>query len=106
MTAGREGSAVTRPDVAPVFAPEGVAVDAATAAAPPPPSILLGDKLRAYDPKADTGLIDAAYTLARDAHGTQTRDNGEPYITHPRRGGRYPGGLSAGYRLDRDGAAA
>ena len=96
MTAGREGSAVTRPDVAPVFAPEGVAVDAAARPAPLPPSILLGDKLRAYDPKADTGLIDAAYTLARDAHGTQTRDNGEPYITHP----VAVANILAGYRLD------
>jgi GTP pyrophosphokinase len=96
MTAGREGSAVTRPDVAPLFAPEGVAVDAAARTAPLPPSILLGDKLRAYDPRADTGLIDAAYTLARDAHGTQTRDNGEPYITHP----VAVANILAGYRLD------
>ena len=45
----------------------------------------LAAKLRAYDPKADTGLIDAAYTLAERAHGTQRRDNGDPYITHPSR---------------------
>jgi guanosine-3',5'-bis(diphosphate) 3'-pyrophosphohydrolase len=96
MTAGREGSAVTRPDVAPVFAPDGTAVEAATRTAPLPPSILLGDKLRAYDPKADTGLIDAAYKLARQAHGTQTRDNGEPYITHP----LAVADILAGYRLD------
>ena len=49
----------------PVFAPEGVVAEAAHA--PAPPAILLGDKLRAYDPKADTGLIDAAYTLAAHA---------------------------------------
>src|ERR1700749_4010742 len=78
----------------PVFAPEGVVAEAAHA--PAPPAILLGDKLRAYDPKADTGLIDAAYTLAAHAHGTQLRDNGDPYITHP----VAVANILAGYRLD------
>src|SRR5215469_2448851 len=96
MTVGREGSAVTRPDVAPVFAPDGAAIDVATRTAPLLPSVDLGKKLRAYDPKADTGLIDAAYTLARSAHGTQTRDNGDPYITHP----VAVADILAGYRLD------
>src|SRR5579859_1630413 len=79
-----------------VFAPEGTAV---TAAPPPlavPPGLLLGDKLRAYDPKADTALIDAAYTLAQQAHGTQVRDNGDPYISHP----VAVANILAGYRLD------
>ena len=40
-------------------------------------------KILAYDPAADTALIDAAYSLAAQAHGAQTRDNGDPYITHP-----------------------
>ncbi len=97
MTAGREGSAVTRPDVAPLFAPEGVAVDATTSRMVPPATVLaIDEKLRSYDPKADTGVIDAAYTLAANAHGTQTRDNGEPYITHP----VAVAGILAGYRLD------
>src|SRR5579872_3455037 len=78
----------------PVFAPEGVAVEAAHA--PAPPAIMLCDKLRAYDPKADTGVIDAAYTLAAHAHGTQLRDNGDPYITHP----VAVANILAGYRLD------
>jgi guanosine-3',5'-bis(diphosphate) 3'-pyrophosphohydrolase len=43
----------------------------------------LTEKILAYDPDADTGLIDAAYVLATQAHGAQTRDNGDPYITHP-----------------------
>jgi GTP pyrophosphokinase len=52
--------------------------------------------LRAYDPKADTRLIDAAYTLAEQAHGPQRRDNGDPYITHP----VAVADILAGYRLD------
>src|ERR1700749_4261551 len=78
----------------PVFAPEGVVAEAAHA--PAPPAILLGDKLRAYDPKADIGVIDAAYTMASHAHGTQLRDNGDPYITHP----VAVANILAGYRLD------
>src|SRR5246127_456189 len=79
-----------------VFAPEGTAVSAAPPPLAVPPGILLGDKLRAYDPKADTGLIDAAYVLAKQAHGTQLRDNGDPYITHP----VAVANILAGYRLD------
>jgi GTP diphosphokinase / guanosine-3',5'-bis(diphosphate) 3'-diphosphatase len=78
----------------PVFAPEGVAVEAAHVTAPP--AITLSDKLRAYDPKADTGVIDAAYALASQAHGTQLRDNGDPYISHP----VAVANILAGYRLD------
>ena len=62
----------------------------------PPASLRLTEKLRAYDPKADVGLIDAAYTLATQAHGTQRRDNGDPYITHP----VAVADILAGYRLD------
>ena len=97
MTAGGAGSAGTRPTLAPVFAPDGTAVEAAprcTAVADR--SLRLTEKLRAYDPKADTGLIDAAYTLAAQAHGTQRRDNGDPYITHP----VAVADILAGYRLD------
>src|SRR6185437_15622630 len=96
MTAGREGSAVTRPDVAPVFAPEGVAVEATPGRMVPPPTVLaIDERLRSYDPKADTAVIDAAYSLAAKAHGTQTRDNGEPYTTNP----VAVAGILAGYRL-------
>ncbi len=54
------------------------------------------EKVQAYDPKADTGLIDAAYVVARKAHASQRRDNGEPYITHP----LAVADILAGYRLD------
>ena len=56
----------------------------------------LTEKVHAYDPKADTGMIDAAYVLAMQAHGSQKRDNGDPYITHP----LAVADILAGYRLD------
>src|SRR3954454_3743007 len=66
---------------------------------PGPPAIPqceLTRKILDYDPKADTGLIDAAYDLAAKAHSTQRRENGEPYFTHP----VAVAGILAGYRLD------
>jgi len=56
----------------------------------------LTEKVRAYDPKADTAMLDAAYVLAVQAHGQQTRENGDPYITHP----LAVADILAGYRLD------
>ena len=56
----------------------------------------LTEKVLAYDPKADTGLLDAAYVVAMQAHGDQRRDNGDPYITHP----VAVADILAGYRLD------
>jgi len=53
-------------------------------------------RVQNYDPKADIGLIDAAYALASTAHGTQARDNGDLYITHP----VAVAGILAGYGLD------
>ncbi|HEY1933995.1 MAG TPA: bifunctional (p)ppGpp synthetase/guanosine-3',5'-bis(diphosphate) 3'-pyrophosphohydrolase [Acetobacteraceae bacterium] len=100
MNARGEASAATRPGPAPVFAPDGTAQPAAAVEAPPRPGIVrqfeLTEKIHAYDPKADTGLIDAAYVLAMQAHGTQRRDNGDPYITHP----VAVADILAGYRLD------
>ena len=89
-----EGWAIV-PASAPLFAPDGVE-------APRPGR---GDTIRqfeltehvlAYDPKADVGLIDAAYVMAAQAHGKQLRDNGEPYITHP----VAVADILANYRLD------
>jgi guanosine-3',5'-bis(diphosphate) 3'-pyrophosphohydrolase len=39
--------------------------------------------VRANHPKADLGLIERAYVTAEEAHGSQTRKSGDPYITHP-----------------------
>ena len=101
MTTGGAGSAGTRPTLAPVFAPDGAGgrggvPHGTVTVACRSGSAGLAEKLRAYDPKADTGLIDAAYTLAEQAHGTQRRDNGDPYITHP----LAVADILAGYRLD------
>src|SRR5271165_46601 len=117
MTAGAPRSAALAR--APARAPDGASapVGAATrpAEAPParpapvimapgapherPPIIRqfeLTEKVHAYDPKADTDLIDAAYVMAMQAHGSQKRDNGDPYITHP----VAVADILAGYRLD------
>jgi GTP pyrophosphokinase len=87
----------------PWFAPEGLAPAgdglSDTRQGSRPPIIRqfeLTEKIHTYDPKADTGLIDAAYVLAMQAHGTQRRDNGDPYITHP----VAVADILAGYRLD------
>ena len=67
----------------------------------PPGPIAMGQceltqKILDYDPRADTGLIDAAYALAEKAHSTQRRDNGDPYFSHP----VAVADILAGYRLD------
>lgn len=45
------------------------------------------EELKLYLPtglrKAERKLIENAFTLARDAHASQTRKSGEPYILHP-----------------------
>ncbi len=41
------------------------------------------DKIKAYDPKADTDMIQLAYDFANNAHSGQLRKSGEPYIFHP-----------------------
>ena len=56
----------------------------------------LTEKVRAYDPRADTAMLDAAYVLSMQAHGKQTRENGDPYFTHP----LAVADILAGYRLD------
>lgn len=40
-------------------------------------------KVRAYQPDADTTLLRSAYVVAAQAHGGQVRRSGEPYLTHP-----------------------
>ena len=103
MSGGGNGGEAPRPAPAPpalpiVRAPDGLA--SGDPSNPVRPAIIrqfeLTEKVHAYDPKADTGLIDAAYVLAMQAHGTQRRDNGDPYITHP----VAVADILAGYRLD------
>ena len=82
---------------APLRAPEGAPQPAEPTARPHViRQFELTEKIHAYDPRADTALIDAAYVLAMRAHGAQRRDNGDPYITHP----LAVADILAGYRLD------
>ncbi len=87
-----------RADGAPARAPDGAATPASSQAGRPPiiRQFDLTEKIRAYDRKADTALIDAAYVLAMQAHGAQTRENGDPYFTHS----VAVADILAGYRLD------
>ncbi|MFZ2504566.1 MAG: bifunctional (p)ppGpp synthetase/guanosine-3',5'-bis(diphosphate) 3'-pyrophosphohydrolase [Nocardioides sp.] len=39
--------------------------------------------VRTNHPKADLALLERAYRVAEEMHGTQTRKSGDPYITHP-----------------------
>jgi guanosine-3',5'-bis(diphosphate) 3'-pyrophosphohydrolase len=41
------------------------------------------DRVRQYNPKTDEDLLNRAYVYAMKAHGEQTRDSGDPYISHP-----------------------
>src|SRR6201995_2799726 len=79
-------------------APDGLSGQ--TAEVPAKPALIrqfeLTEKIHAYDTKADTRLIDAAYVMAMQAHGTQRRDNGDPYFSHP----VAVADILAGYRLD------
>ncbi len=60
-----------------------------------PPAGLIR-RITAYDTRADIGLVSRAYAMAANAHARQTRDNGDPYITHP----LAVAGILAGLRLD------
>ena len=50
-----------------------------------PPNLLapILKKVRSYNPKADTKLLERAYRFAEDAHEGQYRLSGEPYVEHP-----------------------
>ena len=41
------------------------------------------EKILAYNPKADIGTIRKAYIFSREAHCSQTRLEGSPYVLHP-----------------------
>lgn len=43
----------------------------------------LVERVKAYNPKADEGLLNRAYVYAMKAHGTQKRASGAPFISHP-----------------------
>ena len=76
----------------PLLAPEGLAGTAVTHEALKP----LISRINGYDTKVDIALIDDAYGVASEAHAGQTRENGDPYITHP----LAVADILADYRLD------
>ena len=39
--------------------------------------------IRKYHPSADISMVEKAYQIAEEAHRTQVRKSGEPYIIHP-----------------------
>lgn len=43
----------------------------------------LVERVKAYDPSADEGLINKAYIFTIKAHGQQKRHSGDPYFAHP-----------------------
>ena len=94
-TPGRLTPAAHAPD-GPVNGPVPVAADKASLLAVPISCAGLIRRVRSYDPNADTTIIERAFEVARAAHATQVRDNGDPYITHP----LAVAGMLAGFRLD------
>jgi GTP pyrophosphokinase len=76
-------------------APEG-GRGAVRAAAAPSEAESLASQVTSYDPRADRSLILRAYAAGQKAHEGQTRENGEPYFTHPVAVAK----ILAGYRLD------
>jgi len=77
----------------PTAAPDGITGGAYHEALLP-----LLSRIGSYDSKIDPAVIDAAYGIAEAAHAAQTRENGDPYITHP----LAVADILAGYRLDGD----
>eukprot|EP01037_Dinobryon_pediforme_P016043 gene16042-16212_t len=43
----------------------------------------LVERLKAYDPTADEDLLNRAYVFSMKAHGSQLRESGDPYFSHP-----------------------
>ena len=81
----------------PAFAPDGLSSpDAKPGQADVVRQFELTEKILSYDPAADIDKVNAAYVIAAKAHGAQTRENGDPYITHP----LAVADILAGYRLD------
>jgi GTP pyrophosphokinase len=78
-------------------APEGTVAGIASAPVPGlEEATALARRVAGYDPRADVALIERAGQVAAEAHATQKRDNGDPYITHP----VAVANILADYRLD------
>jgi GTP pyrophosphokinase len=81
---------VNRP-IGPARAPEGLGGGVV-----PETGRRLAEIVAAYDQRADPALIERAFQVSAAAHAGQTRENGEPYITHPVAVAE----ILANYRLD------
>ena len=43
----------------------------------------LVERVQRYNPNCDESLLNRAYVYAMQKHGTQKRDSGDPYFSHP-----------------------
>ena len=43
----------------------------------------LVERVRSYDPHADEDKLNRAYVFSMKAHGSQKRESGDPYFSHP-----------------------
>jgi guanosine-3',5'-bis(diphosphate) 3'-pyrophosphohydrolase len=43
----------------------------------------LVERVKSYDPSADESALNRAYVFSMKAHGTQLRESGDPYFSHP-----------------------
>ena len=96
MTPGRVTRSHAQARDAALRAPDGATAEAAATRPRIVRQFELTERVRAYDPRADLDMLDAAYVLAMQVHGAQQRENGDPYITHP----LAVADILAGYRLD------
>jgi len=58
----------------------------------------LVERVRAYDSDADEDKLNRAYVFSMKAHGSQKRESGDPYISHPLE----VAGILTRYKLDDD----
>jgi GTP pyrophosphokinase len=58
----------------------------------------LVERVKAYDPGADEDALNRAYVFSMKAHGSQKRESGDPYFSHPLE----VAGILTRYRLDGD----
>ena len=58
----------------------------------------LVERVRSYDPHADEDKLNRAYVFSMKAHGSQKRESGDPYFSHPLE----VAGILTHYKLDDD----
>jgi len=58
----------------------------------------LVERVKAYDPHADEDKLNRAYVFSMKAHGSQTRESGDSYFSHPLE----VAGILTRYKLDDD----